>query len=1491
MYKLARMHLDSVGSNAARFSNLTLDFTDVEHDPLDTIIWLRNGGGKTSLLSLLFSLFLPNRRDFLGARDDRKTLGDYVLSGDTAHVLCEWDTPHGPLVTAAVYEWPERRRPTEHEMHAGELVTRFYLYRPTPGVLTFDERPVREASSKRHSLEAYVRELRAIGRSQPMTDLVVATTGAEWKQALLERGIDSAVFRYQKEMNKGEGAIDEQFRFTTGEAFVNFLIDMAVDPDASESVSSRMTQLADKLAKRPATALELAYCEGVAERLGPIAASWSDLGRHRAQLDDATAAGSELSAGLRAAHEVAGRTEEAAETQRGQAALRARVAETARTTARDRGREFARRAAQFWVSDATTRAESLEADKADLEGEQAGWAALEDLFSQEHAERQMADIDRQLSERAADAEPLRESRNNAARRLHWRYVDLHESTARERDDVLTRAVESDGQAEVLGSDAMEAVASAARLSESIASRRGELEAIDTALTDAVAAGHLVVGEAPQTALTRAQSSRSDATAALQRLEATIDSGTLRQNELVNERTALGAETTRVSAARDADDVERSRLEARAEALRAHARIAELAQSDVVSLWGAYPMLDGRLAEEIDRSDADLLAERLESERDRRNLAALGAGGLLPPSEDTTAVLGILADAGISAVAGLAYLSASVPRRQWDDTMEAHPGLLAGVLVDAADFERAAGVLIDAGLHPASLVTIAKKSDLGAGGEEAFVVPPSPALYDTVRADEDRKVLDARLSDLDRRTSLLVAAREADRALRDEMRHFIDDCPTGHLDALTRRIAEHDRTLADLGERKNTLEAEATELADELTGAGARRSVLTATLLELAGRVSALESLTARVATRAQLLEELELAGAGFNEANERAATAQAGATEARRAAEALRADGATLAYRIAELAGLLDGVVLRDGAEGKAAWGEAAWGEADARATTTPTESLERELRDRDEEYQGKVSDPVLDERRRRATEDRAVAQAALERRGPAARTRAEALRTHPAALDAPSRARRVAELGAQLEELLRAQGEARADLAAAEARTRELTPSDRQVYRELSASEIPLDRADAEGRQGESESEATRQQLLVSEAEREVAEAAARRDAARTRKELVAVLADSLDNLIPNAGITPLDVPQQPAHAAALFAGSDEEARAAQSAATSALKEAGARFADTETTLGSLVSALRAFAARSDFEAAGSLREAIVVGEVADVSRRAAELATAHDTRAAVLRADLDAISADQEILVTDLADQTRRVLDLLNKAPATSTMDKSLGAWGGKSFLTINFEDISAQPDELSRRVSAEVDAIVAKGGVPDGLSTLKRAVHAAVPGGFRVRVLKPTADLHEERVPVSAMAKWSGGEKLTAAVVLYCIIARLRARNRSRALATDSSGALVLDNPLGKASYVGFLALQRRVATALGVQLLYTTAVRDLKAVGTFPNVIRCQNRRPAGSERGFVTANERAGDAHGSSLEGLVSSARVVRLEPPLEAEARTADATASGDGHA
>ena len=47
------------------------------------------------------------------------------------------------------------------------------------------------------------------------------------------------------------------------------------------------------------------------------------------------------------------------------------------------------------------------------------------------------------------------------------------------------------------------------------------------------------------------------------------------------------------------------------------------------------------------------------------------------------------------------------------------------------------------------------------------------------------------------------------------------------------------------------------------------------------------------------------------------------------------------------------------------------------------------------------------------------------------------------------------------------------------------------------------------------------------------------------------------------------------------------------------------------------------------------------------------------------------------------------------------------------------------------------------------------------------------------------------------------------------------------------LGGANYVVFLDLQRKVATANGIQLLFLTGVGDMKAVGRYPNIIRMRN----------------------------------------------------------
>src|SRR5262249_46690108 len=72
MPRLARLRLVSVGHPSARFGDLVLDFRDSVGRATDATLWLRNGGGKSSLLNLFFALVRPDRREFLGNRAEAK---------------------------------------------------------------------------------------------------------------------------------------------------------------------------------------------------------------------------------------------------------------------------------------------------------------------------------------------------------------------------------------------------------------------------------------------------------------------------------------------------------------------------------------------------------------------------------------------------------------------------------------------------------------------------------------------------------------------------------------------------------------------------------------------------------------------------------------------------------------------------------------------------------------------------------------------------------------------------------------------------------------------------------------------------------------------------------------------------------------------------------------------------------------------------------------------------------------------------------------------------------------------------------------------------------------------------------------------------------------------------------------------------------------------------------------------------------------------------
>jgi hypothetical protein len=144
-------------------------------------------------------------------------------------------------------------------------------------------------------------------------------------------------------------------------------------------------------------------------------------------------------------------------------------------------------------------------------------------------------------------------------------------------------------------------------------------------------------------------------------------------------------------------------------------------------------------------------------------------------------------------------------------------------------------------------------------------------------------------------------------------------------------------------------------------------------------------------------------------------------------------------------------------------------------------------------------------------------------------------------------------------------------------------------------------------------------------------------------------------------------------------------------------------------------------------------------------------------------------------------------------------------------------------------------------------DGMSLVLRGVQAAVPKGFRVDMLKPDSVLRTERQRVSEIRDvFSGGQQLTAAIILYCTLAALRANNRGK-MRNRHSGVLFLDNPIGRASAGYLLELQRVVASALGVQLIYTTGLFDAGALSEFPLIIRLRNDADLRAGRKYLSVD--------------------------------------------
>ncbi|MFH9041108.1 hypothetical protein ACH4FA_17415 [Streptomyces sp. NPDC017966] len=1502
MYELSRVRLYSIGPAGARYADTVLDLRGVGGtvpDPAPTqaeffqeepvgpprrpapagVLFLENGGGKSVLLKLIFSVMLPGHRNTLGGASSG-VLRKFLLADDCGHVALEWQHVQTGecVVVGKVSEWRGRQVSNDPRKFAEA----WYSFRPGPG-LSLDNLPVAESTAvrppvegqsgargRRRTMKGFRDALTEAGKNYPHLEVHWEEIHERWTEHLGDLGLDPELFRYQREMNADEGEAAGLFAVKKDSDFTDLLLRAVTDTRDTDGLADLVGGFGNKLGRRAELIAERDFTAGSVDLLGRIVEAAEARTRAReihtaAERRTRTLARRLSARGARErvrATDLAGRVTAAA--------YAVTHAETAREHSALISAELAYRHASLALAAAEKSAAAQKRELADARTLYSAWQAAEAVLRHRAAADRVARVSAAIQEAERDAAPALAARAKAAvdlvRALHAAAQNAEDLANEEEERSAALQEVSDGAYR----DSTAAATEAQRARSEIGHLRQRLTEVEQETAEAVRAGWLD-DSAPDADPARAALAASDAEKTAVAAWDTAREVARRATEHAREAAAAEsrAELTAARAADAATAAERAHEGERrtAEALAAEQRLAEL-----LSLPGASGRQragvpgqrtdtdraadgseagpssgEGALtAEELDRF-ADELRELLDdavssAERqlfdlrtaaadDARILGALGDGGLLPPGPDVLATVEFLGEHGIPALPGWRYLAQAVDPADHARVLAARPELVDGVIITDPDSHlRAREALSDAALLPRSAVAVgtaaallaptpAPDTDTG----DVFLVPPNPAMHDEHAADEERQTLRARATERDEEIRALAARLGKDRELAARLASWRTGCPAGRLTELA-GTAHEARAFAEESEAElteaRTVRAEAEEAAAEAVGVRDERQEAAQKARRAA---DALAGLAFRLRERAGWQVKLRELADDATEAEARAQTcleraraadedrrgAQRAADDARRTARALRAERS-------EIAGAPDDVP-EDGTG----------------APQASLPALREAYRAASQVYEKVGVGADLRAEQARAESDESAARAELDRLSNKVRTRAEQLLQSPDGSDGPSRqaaAARAEELVQLLETRMSSASE---QLGRLRGEAERLAPEDGEAHTELPEELVPRDAEHAQTLLRTATTElASRSEALsqAREAHAELLDAhRAAEDAAGGFDEIAAMLRDLLREHAPE------EEQEQPEP----YPGGLDEARQSAAESRRSLRGCAADLSAAESAVREASDILVRHANSTRYEQVRTpARQQIRELPASALPEHAQRWADAFAPRLRVLTDELEQLERNRDSIVDRLRGLVESALATLRSAQRLSRLPEGLGEWSGQEFLRIRFEE----PDQatLTERLGEVVDeatrAAVKKNSDlrRDGMSLLLRGVAAALqPKGVAVEILKPDAVLRAERVPVGQMGDvFSGGQLLTAAIALYCTMAALRSNDRGRDKHRHA-GTLFLDNPIGRANATYLLELQRAVADALGVQLLYTTGLFDTTALAEFPLVIRLRN----------------------------------------------------------
>ena len=128
MYLVNRIYADRVGHQDAFYRDVLIDFVNhFTNQPDSSVVQLSNAGGKTTLLSMFYSCFEPNKNEWIQHRQTSNFKFRDYFTHELALIAIELVTESGPLVIGQYVQL--RQDNDEHRF--------FLVHRGFPGKAAF----------------------------------------------------------------------------------------------------------------------------------------------------------------------------------------------------------------------------------------------------------------------------------------------------------------------------------------------------------------------------------------------------------------------------------------------------------------------------------------------------------------------------------------------------------------------------------------------------------------------------------------------------------------------------------------------------------------------------------------------------------------------------------------------------------------------------------------------------------------------------------------------------------------------------------------------------------------------------------------------------------------------------------------------------------------------------------------------------------------------------------------------------------------------------------------------------------------------------------------------------------------------------------------------------------------------------------------------------------------------------------------------------------